>query len=472
VSIRLRLVLCYGGLFALVLFLVGLYSYAFHARGHYDDIDRVLVTSVGHAAAEASSMEGSPHLVAGSGGFQVALRLYGPNGDLREASASSSSLPLVNPRAILRSPAGPAYDPIARLAPPLVAAVVPTGAAFGLLVADGQRWRVYVQPLAVQGATVGYLEGLTPLGQVDAAIQAFRAVLFLLGGAGLLIALVASWLVAARALRPIDRMVSTAHTITLSRDLSGRIALPRHDDELAHLARTFNDMLMSLEVAYRAQQRFVSDASHELRAPLTAIQANLELLRRHPKMSAEEREESFGEAEREATRLVRLVADLLALARADAGVPVAHQPVDLDELVLDAFRSAKQLAKDQTLTLDPFEPVRVSGDADRLKQLVLILLDNAIKYTPAHGTVTLGMQHVGTLAEIVVRDSGMGIAPQELLHVFERFYRADPARSRDPGGTGLGLAIARWIADEHKATIAIDSQPGHGTCVTVRLPLI
>jgi two-component system OmpR family sensor kinase len=140
-------------------------------------------------------------------------------------------------------------------------------------------------------------------------------------------------------------------------------------------------------------------------------------------------------------------------------------------VVLDAFRSAHQLDRGQTLVLDPFEPVRVNGDEDRLKQLLLILIDNALKYTPAGGQVTIGLRHSETGAELLVRDTGVGIAPEDVPHVFERFYRADPGRSRDPGGTGLGLPIAQWIVEQHGGKIALESQPGHGTLVSVLLPL-
>jgi two-component system OmpR family sensor kinase len=241
-------------------------------------------------------------------------------------------------------------------------------------------------------------------------------------------------------------------------------------DELDRLAATFNEMLTSLEEAYCAQQRFVADASHELRAPLTAIQGNLELLRRHPTMPAAERAESLAEVERESSRLTRLVADLLALARADAGMKLSQHSVDLDAIVLESFRAAHQLAQGQKLSLDPFEPVRVRGDADRLKQLVLIMLDNALKYTPPGEQVTVGLQCCQASAEIRICDTGVGISGADLPHVFERFYRADPARSRDPGGTGLGLPIARWIVEQHGGTIELQSQLGQGTTVTVRLP--
>jgi signal transduction histidine kinase len=266
-------------------------------------------------------------------------------------------------------------------------------------------------------------------------------------------------------------MTQTAQAIALSHDLSARIETPLQRDELGQLATTFNEMLESIETAYHAQQRFVSDASHELRAPLTAIQGNLELLRRQSSMPEAERDEALGEVERESTRLTRLVADLLVLARADAGVSLKRCTVDLDAIVLEALREARHLSGGQALTLDVFEPAKVEGNEDRLKQLVLILLDNALKYTPASGQVTLGLHRRDTNVEIVVHDTGVGIAPEDLPLVFERFYRVDPARSRDPGGTGLGLPIARWIVGQHWGEIELESCPGQGTTAIVRLPL-
>jgi two-component system OmpR family sensor kinase len=346
----------------------------------------------------------------------------------------------------------------------------PASGAFGLIMTPEQRWRVYMLPLGQDGVITAYLETLTPLGRLDESIRLYCLILLALGLAGLSAALLGGWAIAGGALRPIARMTSTASTIAHSRDLSHRIATPPHHDELGRLATTFNGMLTSVEAAYQAQQRFVADASHELRAPLTAIQGNLELIRRHPEMPTPDRDEALGEAERVAVRLTRLVADLLALARADAGVALQQRPGDLDAVVLDAFRSARQLAQDQQLALDTLEPVQVIGDADRLKQLLLILLDNALKYTPSGGRVTMGLRQCVGGSEITVQDSGVGIAAADLPRVFERFYRADPARSRDAGGTGLGLPIARWIVEQHRGAIHIDSVPGQGTTVTVSLP--
>ncbi len=472
-SIHLRLALCYGALFAVILLLVTLLSYAIHARGEYDDLDRTLLVSIGHAAAEATSGDGGPHLIQGRNGLALALRLFSAAGVRKESTLGTEALPSVDPRTVLRAPAGPAYDAVTQIIPPVLAAPATPdpGGAFGLLVRGGQRWRVYVLTLHSAGIRSGYLEAVTPLGRLDTEMQTFRIFFPVLGLTSLALALFGSWVIASCALRPIDTMIRTARTITLSHDLSSRIEAPSRRDELGRLASTFNEMLASIEAAYRAQQRFVSDASHELRAPLTAIQGNLELLRRHRAMPEAEREEVLTEVERESSCLARLVADLLVLARADAGGALKHCPVDLDAVVLEAYRGARHLSQGQTLTLAPFEPARVEGDEDRLEQLFLILLDNALKYTPATGHVTLGLHRRDTDVEIVVRDTGVGIAPEDLPLVFERFYRADPARSRDLGGTGLGLSIARWIVEQHDGEIKLESQSGQGTTATVHLPL-
>lgn len=471
-SIRLRLALWYGGLFALILLVVTAFSYAFHARGHYDDLDRALITTASHTAAEVRSSTSAPQLIEGTGGFHVILRLYGPDGEQVQASAAASSVPAVDPRTVIAHPAGPAYDSLAGIAPPIATPTPPIGSAFGLVASPAGRWRVLVLSVRQGPSVTEYVEAVTPLGDIDRSMQVFRLLLAGLAGFGLAVALAGSCLVAGTALRPIARMIDAAGSIARSRDLSKRINTPRYHDEIGRLARTFNRMLASIEGASAAQQRFVSDASHELRAPLTAIQANLELLQRHPEVTEADRREALAEAERESARLTRLVADLLALARADAGIPLRSAVVDLDVVVLDALSGTRELAHGQTVAVEPFEPVQVRGDDDRLKQLLLILLDNALKYTPPGGMVTVGLRHDGNVAEVVVRDTGVGISERDLPHVFERFYRADPARSRDPGGTGLGLPIADWIVRQHGGHIAITSKMGTGTTVTVHLPTI
>lgn len=465
-SLRLRLALWSGALIGLAMLLVGLLAYAVHGRNLYEDVDSALRTTTGHAAQEYVANPASGQLAIAQP--EVGLRVYSPAGQVVESSPNAAMAPSVDPR--LGVPmSGPAFDPIIGLAPPFASVDADRG-AFGMATgADGVRWRLYLLP--IEDPRGSYFLAVAPLDRIDAFVRSFRWLVGILAGAGTVITTVASWLVADRALRPVAEMTETAGSIARSRGFGRRVKLEASRDELGRLAATFNEMLASLEQAYQTQQRFVSDASHELRAPLTAIQANLELLRRRRDMPEAEREEAVGEASREATRLTYLVADLLALARADAGVPLRLQRVELDRVVLETLAEARHLARGQKIEIEKLEPVQVQGDPDHLKQLLLILLDNALKYTPPAGLVSVAMHRNGGSVEVAVRDTGVGIAADELSRVFERFYRADPARSRDPGGTGLGLPIAKWIAGQHGGDVTLASELGHGTTATVLLPI-
>lgn len=395
-------------------------------------------------------------------------RVYDPGGAQLGASPSSPAPPTLDPGAALARPSGSAFDPVAGIAPPLVTINSAPGTFAVALGGDGERWRFYVLPLSPSGR---YIEMVASLGALDASVARLRLLLLFLGASGVAAAFLAAWLLAGRALRPVRVVTATAREIANSSGFARRVPSSHQRDELGELARTFNDMLESLEAAYRGQERFVADASHELRAPLTAIQANLELLERHKDMSETDREVAIEEASREAQRISRLVADLLALARADAGVAIRRQPVELDRLSLEAMHESRHLAGGRRVEVEKLAPVVVMGDEDRLKQLLLILLDNAIKYTSVAGEIRLRLQQDGSRAELRIRDNGVGISSGDLPHVFERFYRADPARTRDPGGTGLGLPIARWIVEQHGGEIRIESEPGRGTEVIVRLPV-
>ncbi len=470
-SLRLRLGLWYGGLTGLVVLLMSVFTYAVHSRAHYDELDRALVGATEHLAAEYVAMpQGSmlPQMLSLPIAPDMAVRVYGPGGHVLTQAPNAAPAPAVDAQAILAHPSSPAVDPLVGLAPAIIA-VHPGGGAFGLLTdRTGVRWRVYVLPI---GRTGRSLAVVVSLAQIDASIAGFRQLVGLFALTGALLTLLAGWLLASRALRPVATLTEAARTIARSRGFSRRVLVGRRRDELGQLATTFNEMLASLEHAYQAEQRFVADASHELRAPLTAIQANLELLERQPAMAAADRQEAVEEASREARRLAALVADLLALARADAGVTLRRQRVELDRVALDALSEARHLARGQQLEVAALEPAVVTGDPDRLKQLVLILLDNALKYTPATGCVTLSLHHVGAGVMLTVRDTGIGISADDLPHVFERFYRADPARTRDTGGTGLGLPIAQWIAAQHGGAVTLTSAVGQGTTATVALPV-
>jgi signal transduction histidine kinase len=226
-----------------------------------------------------------------------------------------------------------------------------------------------------------------------------------------------------------------------------------------------------LRVLAESQRRFLADAAHELRAPLAVIQGNLEVLERYPQMSSEERNEAVSDSAREAARLGRLANDLLALARGDAGDDLHLEPLELAPILEETLREAERLAAGRHLEPGVLEPCKILGNRDKLKQLALILLDNALKYTPDGGLVTLELRHTDTHAEFRIVNTGPAISPEDLEHVFERFYRTDASRSRQTGGTGLGLPIARWIAGQHGGTVKMMSETGVGTTVIVRLPL-
>jgi len=270
------------------------------------------------------------------------------------------------------------------------------------------------------------------------------------------------------ALQPVDTIAQTARQITAADDLSRRIPYDGPPDELGQLTQTFNETLARLERLFNVQRRFVADVSHEMRTPLTTIRGNVDLMRRFGYD-----EEAIAAIDGEARRMSRLVEDLLLLAKADAGrLPLERQLVELDSIVVEVFNQARVLSDTVTVALGPVEPARVIGDSDRIKQLLLNLISNGLKYTPEGGTVTLGLQRDGEWVDVNVTDTGVGIPAEDLPHIFDRFYRVDKARSRAQGGTGLGLSIAKWLAEAHGGQITVTSEPGSGSTFTIRLPLV
>jgi heavy metal sensor kinase len=255
--------------------------------------------------------------------------------------------------------------------------------------------------------------------------------------------------------------------------LDERVHTSGTGDELDRLAVTLNDMLGRLDDAFRQMRQFSADASHELQTPLTILQGELEVALRAPRTPDEYRRVLTSALE-ETARIASLVEGLLLLSRADAGVlRMDYQPVDLARLVTEVCEHIRVLADacGVTLDLEPLTPITIQGDQQHLRRLILNLVDNGIKYTPAGGRVTLALHKAGTCAVLRVSDTGIGLAPEEQERIFQRFYRAPAAVSRGEEGSGLGLCIARSIVEAHGGSIQVDSANDHGSVFTVYLPL-
>ncbi|HFB52443.1 MAG TPA: HAMP domain-containing histidine kinase [Anaerolineae bacterium] len=329
--------------------------------------------------------------------------------------------------------------------------------------------RLYSAPLVSgDGDVLGMVQVGNPVGEIQATLR--RVLLFLVSGTIISLGLAmlgGVWLVYL-SLRPIERITETANRIVSAEDLKQRLPVPPTDDELARLSRTINLMLERLDNFFQAQVRLSADVSHELRTPLTIIRGNVDILRRMGD-SPTDREEALNAIESALNRMARLVSDLLLLSQADAGMTLKMQPIDLDGVILDVFQQAHALRNGVELKLGHADPARVYGDADRLKQLLINLMENAIKHTPKGGSVTLSVYRGENTVRISVADTGAGIAPEHLPHIFDRFYRVKGQRVK---GSGLGLAIAKWIAEAHNGTLTAESEPGIGSTFILTLPLL
>ena len=286
-------------------------------------------------------------------------------------------------------------------------------------------------------------------------------------------ALLGYWL-SGRSLAPVNRIIQTAERIGVE-SLSRRLDVPRARDELRRLTEAINAMLDRIERSFRRITQFTADASHDLRTPVAIVRTSAEISLRRPRTAAEYRE-TLQQILHTSIETSELLENLLTLARADAGAAgMEMHPLELGSHVRKAQERAKVLSSDKDLELVlrvPGTPVWVRADAVAIDRLLLILVDNAVKYTPAGGRCEIELSHGEEHAQITVRDTGLGIAESDLSSIFERFTRADRARSRDVPGAGLGLAIARWITDMHGGTIAAESRVGAGSAFQVRLPAL
>lgn len=337
---------------------------------------------------------------------------------------------------------------------------------------DGATWRVRTSPVYdPQGQLVGSIQVAGSLEMVNKATQELFTVMLVSCTLAIVGASVVSMWLSKQVLKPIEDITRAAAHVVATKDLSTRLPWNGPMDELGRLNSVFNQMMGRLEHLFHVQQRFVADVSHELRTPLTGICGNLDMIKRYGVD-----DESLEAMTSETERMKRLVNDLLLLARADYGaLTVDLSPIELDTVIIDTFRHARGLVKDRQLELKiaHVEPLRINGNIDRLKQMLLNLVDNAIKFTPDGGLILLSLRQQGRNALIEVKDSGIGIPSGEVEHVFDRFYQSDPSRTHNDksSGFGLGLSIVHWIVNAHGGTISIESEQGVGTTFQINLPL-
>ncbi|NOU99950.1 sensor histidine kinase [Paenibacillus planticolens] len=481
-SLRLRLTLWYSGVLALTMLLFGIVLYFFLNYFLYDQIRQDLRREAGN-----TSLRIQKSFALSQKGLVVELEL-----ENRDFYSTNTFLQLYNVK--LKS-----YNRSANLQFYNVSLPIEKPSIDKLMVDDsgffqkakvlGQDFLIYYQGIYDQTSQlIGVLQAAVPIGSYEKTAVTLRYTLMVWALLTIIVAASLGWFLSRKALQPIERVIDAANQIGSGDDLEKRIEYQGPLDEIGRLTQTINGMLsriqityLELDEAYRAQRRFVSDASHELRTPLTTIRGNVDLLEKMWKktsgtelatpeqmqMSLEAMHDIAGEAQ----RMSRLVNDLLALARADAGVIMEKSPVEMLPLVQEVVRRAQLLdhtADWQVGDLQVLDHAIVQGNRDYLQQLLFIFIENAFKYTP-NGNVSLHVSRTDTFIGIQIADTGIGMDKEEIPHIFDRFYRADLSRGLT-AGTGLGLSIAKWIIDEHGGSVEVTTRKDEGSTFMIWLP--
>jgi two-component system, OmpR family, sensor kinase len=459
VSLRLRLALFGAAVVALALVIFGFALYGLVARSVETNQDKDL-----HARATAAAAT-----LATTPGVELTPRPLIAPVDLR----SSTDVFLE----VLTTDGSVIYSTgVLNGAPPAITLrllndAARTGGSFATQADPVSRTqlRIYAQPFPG-----GYVVAGQSTRVPQSNLSGIVGFLVISGVPTLLAALIASWLVAGRALKPLKDVAGAADDIGRTRDFGRRLSGTRSRDEVALLAASFNRMLDQLQDAFESQRRFVADASHELRTPLTTIQGNAGLLSQGPAVDDSVRRAAAGDIVAESDRMARLVDRMLTLARADSGLQLVLAPIQLKPLLAGVCRQAASLHPDMTIALDAVDAT-VAGDEDALRQLLWILIDNASRF--ARSKITVQLAADGDWARLMVGDDGSGIAVDDRDRVFERFFKSDAARTRSGAaqtdhGAGLGLSIARWITDQHHGRIVAADSPDGGAGLFVDLPFL
>jgi signal transduction histidine kinase len=466
-TIRKKLILLFSGLLAIVIMLFGLVIFSVIRSTWIETVDSTLRETTDQVISNSRSYPirefGAPlrmgvilpqlNIFRASG---VMVQAWSINTDgTREFGAASDNL-------------GDFHDPLD------TAALGSETATYTIANVQGTDLRVLTSPIRVLGEdrVFGSIQVAASMETINAATQKMALLMVLFAALAMFSAFMLGTWLSNLVLKPVEALTTAAASISSAKDLRIRLSWNGPMDELGRLTSVFNTMMDRIEHLFGVQQRLVADVSHELRTPITTIRGNLDLAKRYG-MDAE----SLEAIECETQRMQRLVNDLLLLARADNGsLTLEMAEVDLDSILGDVQRDSRALiqGRDLRVQIDHLEAVRVKGNADRLKQLILNLLTNAIKFTPDGGEIRLSLRPEKGGAALRVTDTGVGIQPEDLPQIFYRFYRADHSRTRgqDTEGSGLGLAIAYWIAQAHGGTIEVESTPGMGTTFCIRLPLL
>jgi heavy metal sensor kinase len=455
-SIRSRLTVAYGGVFALTFIVAGIGAMLALRESIVTSADADLRARVRAARAylDLAPRTVDQHLIdglgehAGSGGFGTYIRIAGPDG-----------------KWLFRSPASARWPP----APPERRTLPDDGVAVTLTL-DGSRMRILSAPVSIGTLQIGF-----PLSEFDRLMRHFAWFIGL--GSPLLLTLAAlgGYWISGRALRPVDEIATATRRIGAA-NLSERLTSRGNGDELDRLSETLNGMLTRLEQSFNRITQFTADASHELRTPIAIIRATAEVTRSLPR-SPEDQQKAWHVVLTQTDRTSQVIEDLLFLARADSGSSgLMFETLDLSSVIREASDEMDLVARSAGISLSTssLPGCSIRGDADALRRLWLILFDNAIKFTPNGGSVLISLEMTTSsppFAEVKVSDTGVGIAEDDIRHVFDRFYRVSQDRSRKSGGAGLGLSIAHWIVATHHGHIRVQSTPGIGSTFTVRLPL-
>ncbi|QYK50833.1 MAG: HAMP domain-containing protein [Anaerolineales bacterium] len=475
-SIRLRITILYTAILALTLCIFGAVLYFIQAQSTLDSLKHDLVSSANRLGEAVGRSGELPHGQPPLGGQMPPL----PFGEFSNEQAFQAfpereiARVLDSQGRLLASPFGREGD------------ALPLSAEGLRALQSGQEWwetsevsgeptLIYSRPIVVNDEFLSIIQVAHSLAERSHSLRTLATTVL---GAGLLIVLIAfgvGWLFSGAMLAPIHRITLTAQAIGDERDFTHRVNYTGPPDEVGLLASTFNSMLSRLQNAFQRvehslqmQREFVADISHELRTPLTTLRGNLSLLRRNPPMPTEERDDILNDLIDENDRLIRLVNDLLLLARADAERELAKDALDAAELLREVTRQTQVLDPQRTITLTATEGLRILGDRDAFKQIMIIALENAIKHS--QDEVSVSAQPQGEMAEIRVQDRGPGIPADQLPHIFGRFYRGDSAQATP--GFGLGLAIAKTLVEKQGGTIEMQSEPGTGSRLVIRFPAI